>query len=211
VSSIPSPDPSPQERGKRLAFFDAVGNHSGRRAPVACRIGAITRAISSGADSTNSRIAGPLSKAANAAPSRRTSGEKPHIQPNPRGRRSSGGKSPRSGGTDAASRRERSGKVTVSPAASRRVSASSAATRLNIQLRARPRATGATGGVAVPSAGAACTRPNPGPATRRTTAFTRFSRVMRSGAENILGSFSGRQALLARRYEKFTQNDFYSQ
>jgi hypothetical protein len=81
-----------------FTLFGATGNQSGLAAPVAVRIGPITSAIRSGAASTLARIIGSFSHSANAAPSCLTYGPRAHIQPNPRGRRSSGGAAARATG-----------------------------------------------------------------------------------------------------------------
>jgi hypothetical protein len=177
----------------RFAFLGATGNHSGLRAPVAFSSGPISPAIRSGAASTFALIQGSFSNSANAAPSPRTFGPKAHIQPKPRGRRSSGGiaccigRASSTFETDGA----RTAAPSVSPASIRRISADSARNLADIQPCAIPRSTGEIG-----SRAEASTAPGPdrarsatGRATRRTTAFTRSSRVTRNGAENIVWSF----------------------
>jgi hypothetical protein len=79
----------------------------------------------------------------------------------------------------------------------RRVSADSARSLRRNQSRARPRITGES------ATGTASARSAPTRATRRTTAFTRSSRVERNGAENIFWSFSERQTHFARRYDEY--------
>jgi hypothetical protein len=192
----------------RLAFCAArLGNHSGRRVPVAWRIGAITRAISSGAASIIARIGASPSQFANAAPSSPTPGETALIQPNPRGRRSSAGTLPRATGPRAATPGARSGEVTVSPASIRRIAADSAANRATIQARAIARRAGET----ALSTGAEDIAAPRVRTTRRTTAFTRSSRVERNGAENMFWSFSERRAHLARRPATYDPNYLISQ
>jgi hypothetical protein len=71
----------------------------------------------------------------------------------------------------------------------RRISAESARSLADIQPFTIPRSTGEIGAEteSAASVGAIRIRSTPGRATRRTTAFTRFSRVERNGAENIFG------------------------
>jgi hypothetical protein len=155
---------------------------------VAFKIGAIRCAILSGAASTLACIAGSSSHAANAAPFPRTSGPKLHIQPKPRGRRASGVIGSRSAGEN--SRFATGGfRIRVSsrsPASIRRISAESARSRVRNQPCATSRNTGEISrsgdGARIRHARSATGR-----ATRRTTAFTRRSRVERNGAGNMFG------------------------
>jgi hypothetical protein len=140
-------------------------------------MGLISSAIFSGAASTFAFIAGSFSQAANAAPSRRTFGPKAHIHPKPRGRRSSGGIGTRSTGVPcwSAFREGMTGRSAASPASIRRISAERARSLADSQFFASPRCAGeiAAETETATSARTSGTRAAAGPATRRTTAFTR--------------------------------------
>jgi hypothetical protein len=187
-----SPNAADDESAHRLrAALPIAGNHSGLPCPTAVEIGPTARAIVSGAAENLACIAGSPSHAMNAAPSRRTSGSSAHIHPNPRGSRASGGSNPRS--PRAPSPREslwrdrRPGRSSSSPVSIRRMTVESARSLARIQSRAAPRSTGEIACALGAEAPAAIrrTRSATGRATRRTTAFTRCSKVERSGAENI--------------------------
>jgi hypothetical protein len=186
---------APPGRDARGRLATSV-NHAGLTSPVAFRIGPISRAISSGAANTLARIAGSLSHAANACPSRRTFGPSAHIHPNPRGRRSAmaeaAGRIEPDAHAATTPRRPCAAGSGVSPASMRRSRIDMARSLAEIQLRASPRSTGDTGGIGSSPGSAAAralhsTRAAAGLVTRRTTAFTRSSRVTRNGAENIYG------------------------
>jgi hypothetical protein len=83
------------------------------------------------------------------------------------------------------------GRSSFSPARTRRTRAERARTLTDIQSRASPRSIGGIGATAASMPGTNRGRSAIGRATRRTTAFTRSSRVTRNGAENMLGPFLG--------------------
>jgi hypothetical protein len=161
--------------------------------PVAVRIGPISGAIRSGAARIIAWVAGAFNHAANACPSRRTFGPKAHIQPNPRGRRCSGGATSRvtRASTPLGANEPRTGGASVSPARMRPVNTESARTLAAIHARARPRNTGEIdAGASTLIDGRACSAA--GRVTRRTIAFTRSSTVTRNGAgRNIWTPFLG--------------------
>jgi hypothetical protein len=200
---------------RRTETFPRSGNHFGGAAPIARSMGEITRAISAGASITFAFIQGSSSHAAKACPASCMLGSRAHIHPNPRGSRSSVGIGLRIAGPSArfAARAPRSFGFNVSPASMRRVSAESARSLACIQPRAKARSTGETGAVCAVAAGTGALRIRSatGPATRRTTAFTRCSRVERNGAANIFRSFSEGQALFARRWEEIYRDNKNSQ